>query len=341
MKKSLTEKLERLRKNPHGCRDFILADAKDADMAWGMASPGEPHPPIHGKPFHTMDEFKEQIRELVVQEKIDIMLASVSVMDQLAHRDRLFAESPVTPAVRANDTSDVWCGRGMRYREKPSVPFSTCYLPEVQFGSLRRDGEGEPVVNLGLYSVTFNNDLDADHRTLNEFRRFRAEAESRGFQYFLEVFGPNVDCGLAPEEIPAFVNDHISRMLAAVPLSGRPLFLKIPFFGPRWMEELTAYDSSVIVGVLGGSSGTTLDAFLLLEEAKKRGARVALYGRKIKAAEHPLTFVSFLREIADENVTAREAVKAYHAALQKLKIPPRRKLEDDLEVTTTEMSYAR
>lgn len=341
MKKSLTEKLERLRTDPHGYRDFILADAKDADMAMGMASPGEPHPPVDGKPFHTMDEFKEQIRELVAQEKIDIMLTSVSVMDQLAHRELLFADSPVTPAVRANDTSDVWCGRGMSYGEKPSVPFATCYLPEVQHGSLNREGEGEPVVNLGLYSVTFNNDLDADHRTLTEFRRFRAEAETRGFQYFLEVFGPNVDCGLAAEEIPAFVNDHISRMLAAVPRSGRPLFLKIPFFGARWMEELASYDSGVIVGVMGGGSGTTLDAFLLLEEAKKHGARAALYGRKIKAAEHPLTFVSFLREIADERITAREAVKAYHAELEKLKIPPKRKLEDDLEITTNEMNYAR
>ncbi len=48
------------------------------------------------------------------------------------------------------------------------------------------------------------------------------------------------------------------------------------------MEALARYDSSLIVGILGGSAGTTFDAFHMLWEAKKYGARVALYGRKIK-----------------------------------------------------------
>jgi sugar/nucleoside kinase (ribokinase family) len=45
------------------------------------------------------------------------------------------------------------------------------------------------------------------------------------------------------------------------------------------------------VGVLGGSVGTTHDAFELPHSAKRYGARVALFGRKINAAEHQLSFV--------------------------------------------------
>ena len=37
--KSLDTKLARIVSDP-GCRDFILADAKDADMAFGLAAPG-------------------------------------------------------------------------------------------------------------------------------------------------------------------------------------------------------------------------------------------------------------------------------------------------------------
>jgi hypothetical protein len=104
---------------------------------------------------------------------------------------------------------------------------------------------------------------------------------------------------------------------------------------------LVAYDPSMIVGVLGGSSGTSFDAFTLLAEAKKYGARVALFGRKIKDAEHPLSFVATLRQVADGGLSADEAVRAYHGDLQKLQIAPRRALKDDLELTATELSYAR
>ena len=72
---------------------------------------------------------------------------------------------------------------------------------------------------------------------------------------------------------------------------GRPLFLKIVYHGPAAMEALARYDRSLVVGILGGSAGTTFDAFHMLWEAKKYGARVALYGRKINNAEHQLSFV--------------------------------------------------
>jgi hypothetical protein len=115
--------------------------------------------------------------------------------------------------------------------------------------------------------------------------------------------------------------------------------LKIPYGGPRATEELCAYDPSLVLGVLGGSSGTTHDAFALVYEAKKYGARVALFGRKINAAENQLAFVEHLRLVADDQMLPAEAVKAYHGALKKLGIPPHRSLERDMELTSTVLSY--
>ena len=78
----------------------------------------------------------------------------------------------------------------------------------------------------------------------------------------------------------------------------------------------------------------------MLWEAKKYGARVALYGRKINNAEHQLSFVRYLRAVADDEIGPEEAVRAYHGDLQKLGIRPQRSLEDDLKQTDTASSYS-
>lgn len=340
MRARLLNKLNAIRSNPGG-RDFILADAKDADMAWGVASCGAAFSPESSNArYRTLPEFLEQIRQIVAQGVVDVLLASVSTMDTLAHRERLFDQSEVTPAVRVNDTTDIWCHRGARYREFPSLPFASAFLHEAQFGSLTAEAKGDPVVNLGLYSVTFNNIPEVDRQHLEAFKSFRAEAQRCGFQYFLEIFAPNVDAGIPAEAIPAFVNDQVARMLAAVPAAGRPLFLKVPYFGPKWMEELAAYDPSLIVGIMGGSAGTTFDSFQMLAEAQKYGARAALFGRRIKEAEDPLSFIVAMREIVNGRITPGEAVRWYHRELQQKHIPARRSLEDDLESAMTESTYA-
>src|SRR5207302_725517 len=106
------------------------------------------------------------------------------------------------------------------------------------------------------------------------------------------------------------------------------------------LEELIRYDPHLVVGILGGSAGTTYDAFKLLSEAKKYGARVALFGRKINNAENQFAFIRFLRLIADEQVSAEEAVRAYHGVLQNLGVKPQRSLGDDLQLQTNVMHYA-
>jgi hypothetical protein len=193
---------------------------------------------------------------------------------------------------------------------------------------------------LGLYSVTFNNDTRLDHQSLEAYKAFRLEAEAKGFRHFLEVFDPNAAGDHPPANVGKFIGDHIVRALAGVTSRGRPVFLKIPYHGPAAMESLAQYDRSLVVGILGGSAGTTFDAFQMLWEAKKYGARVALYGRKINNAEHQLSFVKYLRAVADDEIAPVEAVRAYHGDLQKLGIRPQRSLEDDLQQTDTASSYS-
>ena len=171
----------------------------------------------------------------------------------------------------------------------------------------------------------------------NSFQR--EECERKQFRYFLEIFDPNVPDAVAPDQLPGFINDVIARSLAGVTSAGRPTFLKMVYHGPRAMEELVRFDPHLVVGILGGGAGTTLDAFLLIHEAQKYGAKVALFGRKINNAEHQLAFIQMLRYITDGVIEPREAVRAYHGVLDELKIAPQRSLEDDLLLQTNVMSY--
>jgi hypothetical protein len=271
---------------------------------------------------------------------VDIMLMSASTNEVLTIQQRIFDRSPVTPAARTNDTTDIHIIRGSKYAGQPSFPFRTATLDHIQCGHLDcRPEERLLGSNLGLYSITFNNDAALDREALEQYKQFRLEAERKGFRHFLEVFDPNRPDAVDRGQIPAFINDAIVRTLGGITTSGRPLFLKMVYHGPAAMEELVHYDPHVIVGILGGSAGTTYDAFKLLSEAKKYGARVALFGRKINNAENQLAFIRLLRYLADGDISAEEAVRAYHAVLEKLQIKPHRSLEDDMKLQTNVMSY--
>jgi hypothetical protein len=338
VQKSLDAKIANIRANPSGAKDFILADAKDADMATGLAATG--NDPVTGKP-RSLAEYRDQMREIVRQGLVDIMLMSASTSEVLTIRERLFDNSPITPAARANDTTDIHLPAGGTYAAEPSRPFQSTTIDHIQAGKIDpTPEERKRGANLGLYSITPNNSLEFDYVTLQAYKDFRLEAERKGFRHFLEVFDPNACGNACPTDLGRFINDLIVRTLAGVPSSGRPLFLKIAYHGSRAMEELVSYDPSLVPGILGGSSGTTYDAFRLLEEAKQHGARAALFGRKINNSEHQLTFVTYLRAIADGKIGAAEAVKAYHGDLERLKIKPQRALKDDLGSTTQATSYA-
>ncbi len=354
--KSLDAKLAEIRSNPRS-RAFILADAKDADMAFGVRAPGPRRylagrgarpaqfsPEVWGRDefgYRNLPEFLDVIREIVNQGVVDIMLMSAYVNEQLAIKEGLFRKSHVTPAARANDTTDVWAVRHGCYTREPSQPFRSATIDHIQCGQVECDRSAAefPGANLGLYSVTFVNELDQDREALLWYKGFREEAERKSFRHFLEVFDPNVDSGIAPEKLGEYINDNILRTLAGVPEAGRPQFLKIVYHGPKAMEELAQYDPNLVVGILGGGAGTTYDAFRLIHDAQKYGARVALFGRKINNAEHQLAFVDMLRLITDGKVDPAEAVRAYHGVLQAKGIAPHRTLADDLQLTDQSMAY--
>lgn len=354
--KSLDAKLAEIRAN-RSSRAFILADAKDADMAFGVRAPGPRHylsarggrtaqfsPELWSRDefgYRNLPEFLDIIREVTHQGLVDILLMSAYVNEQLTIKEGLFKNSHVTPAARANDTTDIWAVRHGCYTREPARPFRSATIDHIQCGQIDCDRSTSqfPGANLGLYSVTFVNDLDHDNATLQAFKSFREESELKKFRYFLEVFDPNVPSGIASEKLGEFINDQILRTLAGVTDAGRPVFLKIVYHGPRVMEELAQYDPNLVVGILGGSAGTTYDAFKLIHDAQKYGARVALFGRKINNAEHQLAFIEMLRLITDGKISPEEAVRAYHGVLQSKNIQPKLPLEKDLELTDQSMSY--
>ncbi len=355
--KSLDAKLAEIKAHP-ASRAFILADAKDADMAFGVRAPGprgylspRGERPARFSPevwtrdefgYRNLPEFLDIIREVTHQGVVDIMLMSAYVNEQLTIKEGLFKQSHVTPAARANDTTDVWAVRQGCYTREASQPFRSATIDQIQCGQIECERGGTqpfPGANLGLYSITFVNELAQDREALLWYKSFREEAERKQFRHFLEVFDPNVDSGIPKEKLGEFINDNILRTLAGVPESGRPLFLKIVYHGPKAMEELAQYDPKLIVGILGGSAGTTHDAFRLIHDAQKYGARVALFGRKINQAEHQLAFIEMLRLITDGQIPPAEAVRAYHGVLQAQGIKPHRSVEDDLKLTDQAMSY--
>lgn len=345
--KRLDEKIARIRAGRATRRDFIIADAKDADMAFGVTAPGPGRCPPNSRResegcWKSLEDYRQQIRAVVNQGIVDIVLLSASNLEKLAIEERIFEHSAITPAARANDTTDIWVVRGGKYPTLPSRAFRTASIEHIKYGRIQADCT-QPYLgaDLGLYSITFTNNIEWDYQALQDFTAFRHEAEAKCFRYFLEVFNPNVDPGIPAREIPGFLNDHVVRTLAGVTSGGRPVFLKIPYNGPGPLEELVAYDRSLIVGILGGSAGTTLDAFQLIHDVQKYGARAALFGRKINLSEQPLVFIEFLRRVADGEIEPVEAVKAYHAVLAKIGVKPHRYLQADLQTTVTGSHYRR
>src|SRR5260370_13021479 len=186
------------------------------------------------------------------------MLMSASTSEVLTIQRRIFDNSPVTPAARANDTTDIHIVRGSKYPTSPSLPFRTATLDHLQCGHLDCKPEERPLgVDLGLYSITYNNDTTLDRASLEENKQFRLEAERKKFRHFLEVIDPCYPGAVAVDQVPGFINDAIVRTLGGVTGAGRPLFLKVVYHGPKAMEELAHYDPHLVVGILGGSAGTT------------------------------------------------------------------------------------
>lgn len=205
---------------------------------------------------------------------------------------------------------------------------------EQTAGRIARLAKLKGIADLGLYSMTFSNDVDYDLRTLEAYSAFRDEAARYGLRHLLEVFNPMFDVGIPSNRIGTFIGDSIVRSLAGVVAEEQPIFLKIAYNGRRATEELAQYDPGrLIVGVLGGGKGTTRDTFELLYRAEAAGARIALFGRKINYAERPLALVALMRRVIARELTPEQAVVAYHDDLVANDCPPTLALADDMKIT--------
>ena len=322
--KALDNKLKNIRNSNYKPSDFIIADAKDADMGGGRRAPGyirEENGKLTDKPA-SYDSYLNKMEEMTKSEMVDVMLMSMTSAEKLVNKD-LFRNSQVTPAVRLNDTSCIWgMLRHGEYDKEESRPFSTTQLRHaINF------------VDLGLYSMTFNKNVDRDVLMLNKYREFRDEAEKIGMRHFLEVFN-SATMKLSIKDMGEYVNDCILKTLAGQISKEKPLFLKIAYNGPKAMEELASYDpGNLVIGILGGGKGTSRDCFELLRQACKYGARVALFGRKVNLSENQLTIIQTMRKVIENDLNSDEAVKLYHDELGKLGIKPDRELQQDIELT--------
>ena len=272
--------------------------------------------------YNPIQVYRDDMRKIMDSDLVDIMLTSLSSAEVLTQQGA-YANTEITPAVRLNDTTDIWVGRGAAYESHPALPFRTARLDRVK-----------PVSDLGLYAITFYNDLHQDHRTLEEYARFRDEASAKGIRHFLEVFNPKTQVVTPGADFGSYNNDAVVRCLAAVSKHDKPLFLKAAYNGPAATEEIASYDpENLIFGILGGGAGTTRDCLELIRQAERYGARVALFGRKIYYAEDSISMVTAMRRTIEEKLDSVEATKAYHADLEKLGISPFRELNADLELT--------
>ncbi len=318
MTKRMDEKLARIRGGAYTPADFIIADAKDGDMAFGIATPGKGR---DGR-MKPLADYRRDMVDVVNSDLVDIMLVSLSSAEVLTGQG-VFAGSAVTPAVRLNDTTDIWQARGGSYPKSPAQPFRTARLDRAR-----------AVADLGLYAITFYNDLEQDRRTLDAYAKFRDEATAAGMRHFLEVFNPQFPVPTGDVDFATYNNDCIARCLAAVSRLDRPVFLKAAYNGPRATEDIASYDpGNLIFGVLGGGAGTTRDCLELISQAEKYGARVALFGRKIYYAENSVLMLRAMRRVIEERMSSEEGVRAYHADLKAAAIAPHRTLADDLELT--------
>src|SRR5258708_21602617 len=115
--KSLDAKLAEIKAN-RSSRAFILADAKDADMAFGVRAPGprgylarrgerpgqfSPEAWTRDEfPYRNLSELLDIIRDVTHQGLIHITLMSAYLISQRAIKDALFHNSHLTPADPSN-----------------------------------------------------------------------------------------------------------------------------------------------------------------------------------------------------------------------------------------------
>ncbi|HIE52814.1 MAG TPA: hypothetical protein EYP85_13755 [Armatimonadetes bacterium] len=307
-------------------RSPIFVFAADALAAGGIQSLGQVrYPTPH---YRTRSEFLQLLREITADGYIDGLLMTPADAEVLALEERLFDHSPVTPIVRMNAETGIWNPRHGVYRQQYSAPFQTVPLTPEQHCENLICVARECYIRLGLYSITLNNDVEADERTLNAYLEFaRQVGEIPGFDHILEVFLPNINLpGMDREARGEYAADSIVRTMSYLRKHQRPLFIKTEYTTERIWRELTSFDPTLIIGALGGPRESPRRTLELAYNVTEHGGHVILFGRTVFTEENPRLIARALRQVLDREKTVDEALTEYEAGLEeeRAQMRPRR-----------------
>ncbi|MFW6181616.1 MAG: hypothetical protein ACOC8N_07695 [Spirochaetota bacterium] len=272
-----------------------------------------------GTAYRTRPEFVQLIRDIVKQGVVDAVLMTPADAELLAAGECLFQDSPVTPLVRMNAETGIWSPRYGRYRQEPSFPFQTVPVGEDGWcEQLIRTASDSCCVTAGLYSVTLNNDVASDHRTMSAYLDFaRQVGRAEGFHHLLEVFPPNVDLpGMDREQVAAYTADSIVRIMSHLTRKQRPLLVKTAYLDQRVWKELAGFDPELVIGALGGSYRNAETTLELAHRVIRDGGRAVLFGRPVFMEQDPPGMCRAIRAVIDGKLSPPQALDAYLQGLR-------------------------
>ena len=128
-------------------------------------------------------------------------------------------------------------------------------------------------VNLGLYSITLNNDPIADERMLHAYIQFaHIVGEIEGFDHLLEVFLPNIKLpGMDEEKRGMYVADSIVRTMSYLRKHQRPRFIKTAYTTADVWTELCQFGYDVSDRcALGGPRQNARSTFALAHNVARQ-----------------------------------------------------------------------
>ena len=214
--KRLDEKLARIRAGQYRRQDFIIADAKDPDMGPSLTWSGPKREPDGSwTRYRTREEFLDQIRAIVRQGIVDIMLMLASNMERLGD-EGLFKDSPVKPAsAPTTPATSGGCAahlpRGSpRARSARPRSRGPCTAPRRRYPARHHRHRPRPLLD----------HLQPRPRrrpgSLEAFAIPRRAAASAASVISSRCSTRTSRPGSPPEILPHYVNDNILRCLAGV-----------------------------------------------------------------------------------------------------------------------------
>lgn len=286
----------------------FAADAMASTSVQGLGVVQQPTP--H---YRTRIEFLQLLREFIEDGHIDGLLMTPADAEILALEEKLFNNSPITAIVRMNAETGIWNPRYGVYRQEYSRPFHTVPLESAQYCETLVNSAMSCHIQLGLYSITLNNNVEADERMLNEYLLFAREVgEMSDFYHVLEVFLPNVRLpGMDLEKRGQYTADSIARTMSYLRIQQRPLFIKTAYTTKEVWRELTQFDPTLVIGALGGARQNARATLNLAHDVTEYGGKVILFGRTVFQEENPRLMAKAIRAVLDRTMTQEEAHKEY------------------------------